>query len=60
MTEYGSMGSLKPASHPSNTLWKSIWDSRSLDDWISVFLCTLKLEPLLPQGACNGCLRSAA
>ena len=28
-----------------------------LDDWICL-LVLLQLEPLPPQGACNGCLRS--
>jgi hypothetical protein len=53
---------MKPASHPSHTLWKSLRDCH-IPTASTTRLCLLeatRLEPEVPQGACNGCLRSTA
>src|SRR5271156_3827888 len=53
---------MKPASHPSHTLWKSLRDYHiptASTAGYSLFAPT-QLEPSPPKGACNGCLRSTA
>src|SRR5216683_8230919 len=57
---------IKPASHPSHTLWKSLRDyhiptprRRERDSEARAKTSHKpKLKPLAPQGSCNGCPRS--